>query len=212
MELIKETYLKRDKAKMSHIPKIAIIDPNTLSALGLKGILQNIIPMLSIDCFSSFKELSANAPEQYFHFFASWNIILENKKFFDDNKRKTIVLTPQQEQSISSLGFHCLCVNQPEHELVKSILMLEQHAHPHGANMPIPSTEPDNSVLSVREIEVLSLIVKGYINKEIASILNIGLPPVITHRRNIMEKLNAKSVSTLTIYAVMRGYVNIDSI
>ena len=51
-----------------------------------------------------------------------------------------------------------------------------------------------------------------YINKEIAEKLNIGLATVITHRKNIMEKLGMKSVSALTIYAVMHGYVDINKI
>ena len=62
------------------------------------------------------------------------------------------------------------------------------------------------------EIEVLSLVVQGYINKEIAIKLNISLTTVITHRKNIMEKLGMKSVSALTIYAVMHGYVDINKI
>ena len=56
------------------------------------------------------------------------------------------------------------------------------------------------------------LIVKGLINKEIASRLNISLATVVTHRHNIMEKLALKSVSALTIYAVTRGYVDISEI
>jgi len=67
-------------------------------------------------------------------------------------------------------------------------------------------------ILSDREIEVMSLIVQGYINKEIADRLSIGLATVITHRRNIMDKLGLKSVSALTIYAVMHGYVDINKI
>ena len=67
-------------------------------------------------------------------------------------------------------------------------------------------------LLSDRETEVMALIVRGYINKEIADKLNIGLATVITHRKNIMEKLGIRSVSALTIYAVMNGYVDIDSI
>ena len=39
-----------------------------------------------------------------------------------------------------------------------------------------------------------------------------GLTTVITHRKNIMEKLGMKSVSALTIYAVMHGYVDINKI
>ena len=66
--------------------------------------------------------------------------------------------------------------------------------------------------LTSREVEVLVLIVRGYINKEIADRLNIGLTTVISHRKNIMEKLGLKSVSALTIYAVMNGYVDVDKI
>ena len=66
--------------------------------------------------------------------------------------------------------------------------------------------------LSDREIEVLSQVAQGKINKEIADILNIGLTTVITHRKNIQEKLGLKSVSALTIYAVMHGYVDINKI
>jgi DNA-binding NarL/FixJ family response regulator len=67
-------------------------------------------------------------------------------------------------------------------------------------------------VLSAREIEVLTLIAKGMLNKEIADKLNIGITTVISHRRNIIEKLGMRSVSALTIYAVMRGYIDISSL
>ncbi len=66
--------------------------------------------------------------------------------------------------------------------------------------------------LTPREVEVLRELVMGHINKEIAARLNISLTTVITHRRNIMEKLHAKSVATLAIYAVMHGIVSADKI
>ena len=71
---------------------------------------------------------------------------------------------------------------------------------------------PSDEDLSAREIEVLILITKGLINKEIADKLNISLTTVISHRKNITEKLGIKSVSGLTIYAVMNGYISPDSI
>jgi DNA-binding CsgD family transcriptional regulator len=67
-------------------------------------------------------------------------------------------------------------------------------------------------LLSQREQEVLALLVKGYINKEIADRLNISLATVVTHRKNITEKLGLKSVSALTIYAVTHGIVRVDEI
>lgn len=191
-------------------PPIAIIDSNTLSALGLKQLLQNVIPIMTVETFCSYTEFIANHPERFFHYFVAMNIVLENKEFFAEHRHKTIVLSVKVEDSLS--GFHTLCINVPEHELVRSLLLLQQHAHPKGKNLPPMPQVLQQKILSDREIEVMSLIVQGYINKEIADKLNIGLSTVITHRKNIMEKLGFKSVSALTIYAVMNGYVDINKI
>jgi len=197
---------------MNNRPKIAIIDPNTLSALGLKAILQNVMPIMTVDIFGSLSELQANEPESYFHYFTAMSVVVENMAFFTENKRKTIVLTLSLDTMSQLSDFKCLCVNVPEPELVRSLLMLEQHAHGKGEHLPPIPAILSQKILSDREIEVMSLIVQGYINKEIADKLNIGLATVITHRKNIMDKLGMKSVSALTIYAVMHGYVDINKI
>ena len=197
---------------MSNRPRIAIIDPNILSVLGLKSILQTVMPIMTVDSFGSFTELEANHPEQYFHYFVAMNVVLEHMDFFSEHRRKTIVLTLSLDTTSQLSDFHSLCINVPEAELVRSLLALEQHAHGHGQNLPAMPKALQQKILSDREIEVMSLIVQGYINKEIADKLNIGLSTVITHRKNIMDKLGLKSVSALTIYAVVHGYVDINSI
>ena len=193
-------------------PKIAIVDANTLATLGLKQMLQNVMPIMTVDTYGSFIELEANHPEQYFHYFVSMNVVLENKPFFLAQRKKTIVLTLSLDTMSQLSEFHSLCINVPESELVRSLLMLEQHAHGHGQNLPPMPKALQQKILSDREIEVMSLIVQGFINKEIADKLNIGLSTVITHRKNIMDKLGLKSVSALTIYAVTHGYVDINNI
>lgn len=193
-------------------PKIAIIDPNTLAALGLKQILLNVMPIMTVDDYGSFAELEANGADNYFHYFVAMNVVLENKAFFQERRRKTIVLTLSLDSTSLLSEFHCLCINVPEQELVRSLLSLQQSAHGRGENLPPIPEALRRKVLTDREIEVMSLIVQGYINKEIAEKLNIGLATVITHRKNIMDKLGMKSVSALTIYAVMHGYVDINKI
>ena len=193
-------------------PQIALIDPNTLSALGLKALLQNVMPIMTVDTFGSFAELESNHPEHYFHYFVAMSIVLENKPFFLEHRRKTIVLTLSLDTMSQLSEFHSLCINVPEQQLVRSLLALEQHAHGRGEHMPPMPEALRRKILTDREIEVMSLIVQGYINKEIANKLNIGLATVITHRKNIMEKLGMKSVSALTIYAVTHGYVDINKI
>ena len=67
-------------------------------------------------------------------------------------------------------------------------------------------------ILSNRETDVLKLLVTGKSNKEIADSLNISINTVITHRKNISQKTGIKSVSGLTIYAVVQNIVTLESL
>lgn len=201
---------------MSPSPEIAIVEPNTLTCLGLKGILEEMIPMATIRTFRRFGELMDDTPDMYAHYFISAQVYVEHNAFFLPRKRKTIVLA-SDSLSFQLSGVPVLNMYESEEELVRSILRLHQHAHHNGyptKDMPsVPvAPQPHQEILSVREIEVLVLIAKGLINKEIADRLNISLTTVITHRKNITEKLGIKSVSGLTIYAVMNGYIEVDRI
>ena len=194
-------------------PKLAIIDPNTLAVLGLKQLIQTFVPFAEVMSFGTITELLANQPEQFVHYFAAMNVVLENRAFFTQHRHQTIVLTLSTDSSTQLQDFHCICTNVPEKELVRSLILLVNHAHGAGKHqLPSMKSSGEGRILSDREAEVMVLIVKGYINKEIADMLHIGLATVITHRKNIMEKLKVKSVSALTIYAVMNGYVDINKI
>lgn len=73
----------------------------------------------------------------------------------------------------------------------------------------MPARGKPEVVLSPREMEVASLLCRGYINKEVADKLDIGLTTVITHRKNIMEKLKAKSLADVIVYCVMNGIYSV---
>jgi len=191
---------------------LAIVDSNTLAMMGLKQMLQTAIPIMTVDSFGSFAELQTAQVDQYAHFFVAMDIVLSHRQFFMERRRKTIVLTLSFSDTSQLSGFHSLCINQPEQQLVRSLLQLEQHAHGKGQHLPPMPQVLQQKVLTDREIEVMTLVVQGLINKEIADKLCISLPTVITHRRNIMDKLGMRSVSALTIYAVTHGYVDINAI
>ncbi|MCD8174091.1 MAG: response regulator transcription factor [Alistipes sp.] len=63
--------------------------------------------------------------------------------------------------------------------------------------------------LSDREKEILVSVAKGATNKEIAVEHNISVHTVISHRKNISRKTGIKTVSGLTIYAVINGLIDI---
>jgi DNA-binding CsgD family transcriptional regulator len=66
--------------------------------------------------------------------------------------------------------------------------------------------------LSEREKEILVLLVRGLSHKEIAEQLNISVHTVTSHRKNIIEKTGIKSLSGLTIYAITKKILPLDSI
>lgn len=196
------------------MPEMAIVESNTLAVMGLKQLLETVMPMMKITSFGTFGEYEANHPDRFIHTFVSMHIVLSHRQFFTQGSRvhHTIVLTPSNDPNSQLQEFHCLCVNVPEGQLIKELLNLQHSGHPHGEHLPAMPHPTQEKPLSDREIEVLSLVAQGKINKEIADQLCIGLTTVITHRKKIQEKLGIKSVSALTIYAVMHGYVDINRI
>jgi two-component system, NarL family, response regulator NreC len=61
------------------------------------------------------------------------------------------------------------------------------------------------SILSAREREVLQLLAEGKSTKETASRLHVSVKTIETHRKQIMDKLNIRSVAELTKYAIREG-------
>ncbi|HKJ42984.1 MAG TPA: LuxR C-terminal-related transcriptional regulator [Sunxiuqinia sp.] len=70
----------------------------------------------------------------------------------------------------------------------------------------------DNGELTLREKDVIKLIALGLSNKEIAEKLFISIHTVISHRKNITEKLGIKSISGLTVFAIMNNLLDIEDI
>jgi len=194
-----------------HTPEFAIVHANTLTGIGLQTILQEIMPSVIVRIFRSFGELTDDTPDMYAHYFVSSQIYFEHTEFFLQRKPRAIVLTNGDNQPQLS-GVPTLNIYQDEKALAKSILMMHSKGHHGMKHSSTPTGTETVHDLSAREIEVLVLITRGFINKEIADRLNISLTTVISHRKNITEKLGIKSVSGLTIYAVMNGYVKADSI
>jgi len=66
----------------------------------------------------------------------------------------------------------------------------------------------DDVELSKREVDVLVAVAKGMMNKEIADQMNLSIHTVISHRKNITRKTGIKSVSGLTVYALLNNLID----
>lgn len=187
------------------LPEIAIITPDTLSAVGLRELIKETFPDSIVRTFPDFGIFADDTPDMYTWYFVSSQTYVLYNAFFLPRKEKTVILMHGIGGTTLPESNHILNIFLPEIRLKAELNRF------FSGHTPLPIPEEDKS-LSVREIEVLVLISKGHINKEIADKLNISLTTVITHRKNITEKLGIKSVSGLTMYAVMNGYVEADRI
>lgn len=66
----------------------------------------------------------------------------------------------------------------------------------------------ESTELTKREIDVLVLVAKGMMSKEIADKLNISIHTVISHRKNITKKTGIKSVAGLAVYAMLNNLMD----
>lgn len=71
----------------------------------------------------------------------------------------------------------------------------------------IKSSQGFSSPFSPQEKKIMILLAQGKISKEIAFELNIALDTVLTHRKNMLEKANAKNVAHLVRLAVANSWM-----
>jgi two-component system response regulator DegU len=71
-------------------------------------------------------------------------------------------------------------------------------------------TEDLVSVLTKRETEILDYIAKGFLNKQIASSLDISEQTIKNHVTSILRKLNANARTEAVVIAIRRGIISID--
>jgi two-component system response regulator NreC len=63
------------------------------------------------------------------------------------------------------------------------------------------------ALLTDREKEVLLLLAHGRSNKEVASLLDVGVSTVETHRGNLMQKLDLHGTADIVLYAVRKRLI-----
>lgn len=170
---------------------IAIILKNTIKNIGLKSILQEHFG-IEPKCYNCAPE---NCNDIYDLIITDATSFSENLDYMIPRKKKCIFIRETSNQSKDSIS---------ENNKIENIINdIGNIIDAFKKNAPEEKDE-----LSTREIEVLKLIANGHTNKEMADNLNISINTILTHRKNITSKLGIRSVSGLTFYAMMHGYVN----
>jgi DNA-binding NarL/FixJ family response regulator len=105
--------------------------------------------------------------------------------------------------------------SETDEQIVRAVEALAQHHaffsdHVSGAllkNFVKQAASSNNSLLTVREREVVQLIAEGNSNKKIARLLSRSIKTVETHRSASMRKLDVHTTVDLVRYAVRNGLV-----
>lgn len=192
-------------------PCIAIIDRNTLSSMALRSILWESFSNVEIHLYNTMDRFIADSNRHFIHFFVHSDILFRYIDEFVTLKNQTTVLHEGNGSRFTKEGFNVLDLSINEGELKSRIIQMQLISR-FEEQVEDRGRKRIGSELSPREQEVLILMVKGLINKEIAERLNISLPTVIFHRNNICEKLQTRSIGRLTIFAVLSGMIDINDI
>ena len=186
---------------------IAIVDSQFLTALGLKSFLKAMFVHTDVETYSTIDALKEQIERKdggrpYFvHFFIEENLLIQNVDYFRSLPQVTIAVCHSALGKLTS-DFPTLNVAATEAELLHELMNLREgnEQNHNKTKTDIPLTE--------REIEVLRLVAKGMLNKEISDFLCISMNTVVTHRTHITDKLGIRSVPELTMYAVLNGIID----
>jgi two-component system invasion response regulator UvrY len=73
-----------------------------------------------------------------------------------------------------------------------------------------PVADAPETVLSNRELQVLTRLGRGMTTREVADALHLSPSTVETYRSRILEKLNMRNNSDMTRFAIRRGLIDIE--
>jgi len=115
---------------------------------------------------------------------------------------KTIILQSSHTQQNAHTSIHLM---EDKESIIQKIQNLHAlHSQSDSANLSM--------VLSPRETTIVRHISMGLTNRQIAEKLFLSAHTVMTHRKNISAKLGIKSVSGLTVYAIVNNIITIEEV
>ena len=194
-------------------PCIAIIDHNTLSSIALQNILTDNFRNVEICAYGTMNDFIKDSNRHFIHFFVSSDIMFRHIDEFETLRSQTTVLSEGEDRRFCKAGYNVLDISMSENEITGKLLKIQLVSRYEDNDLNCGKRERNiGEELSPREKEVLKLMVKGLINKEIAETLGISMTTVIFHRNNICEKLQTRSLGRLTIFAVLSGIIDINEI
>lgn len=190
---------------MSKVP-IILFFRNYLIRSGIEHLLKHEIGISSFSIIDEDENL-----EERFQRIQNSILIIEDDLFVDNQaflqNIKVLLLTKNNTISKSEFVDEILYFSKSKEELTE-IIQRTIKSFPKNKS----EIEAEKSGLSEREKSIVYYVALGLTANEIAEKLFISSHTVITHRKNISKKLGIKTVSGLTVYAILNNIVSFDEI
>lgn len=193
---------------MTH--RIVIIEPSELIQTGLKTALENSDQLEIVATISDTNRLNEKlAPLRA-------NIILINPALVEHHSRSQITTLLPDNAIVIAIAYNhientiydqfssIIDIFDPLTRIEEKIKESIEKRITGGDDL----ISKDQYDLSDREKDILVAAVKGQTNKEISLTFNISIHTVISHRKNITRKTGIKSLSGLTVYALLNNLTN----
>lgn len=185
--------------------KIVLIEPSEIVATGIAAIIDRNPEFTVVKTLSNINYFNATGHDV--------DIVIVNPAVIDYNDRLDIrsclnatnvaivALTHSNyEESVLRQYNECIGIYDNYARIIQKL----KNAMEESSQSP----KSDLNELSGRERDILAAVAKGLTNKEIADEFNISVYTVISHRRNISQKLGINSIPGLTVYAIMNKLVD----
>jgi DNA-binding NarL/FixJ family response regulator len=187
--------------------KILLIENSPILLEGASSILRSLgnieISKVVPNCDKALTFLNGYTP----------TIIIVDTRLVGYQTSQFINACKEKNTSIAVVALQTNFISQEQLDLFDGTISIEDNIQSiHSKLETILSSDAekegnDDFDLSLREKEVLIAVAKGKTNKEIADELNISIHTVMTHRKNITSKTGIKSISGLTVYALLNNLV-----
>jgi len=194
--------------------RIIIIHPSQIVRQGVIALIRGRIDWSYIDC-SGLDELAPyrSIRNSRIVFVVDPQLVkngsaAELEGFRETNSIKTLHLALDENNDPSdATGDFFISINASKEQFLSRL----DHLIGSVGNL-VPKKGQESMSLTDRECDILKLVALGKSNKEMAHMLSISIHTVITHRKNITDKLNIKSISGLTVYAILNRLLDAENI
>lgn len=196
-------------AKNNRHIKVALILSEALRSIGLEQVIREVTEGASFKHFRHFDHFQKiDEAEPFDVAFVESDQAALFRDYFRTRRTHLVIVTNSLLPTFQSDGTEnvaTISAQAMEEELYRHL----QDVFAQYEKIQDNSSEKE---LSPREVDVLKEVARGSTNKEIADELNISMNTVMSHRKNITAKLNIKTVSGLTFYALVNGIISGDEL